>query len=714
MAKPRNKSSVAFSSASVPSDLEAARARAAVLREEIERANEAYYKSGAPIMSDAEWDARFDELLALEAAHPSLATPDSPTQRVGPKEAVATDFRPVAHAQPMLSLGKAQTPEEVREWDARIRRHLGLDAAAPIRMTAEPKIDGLSIELVYEEGALAVASTRGDGQTGEDVTPNVKTIRGIPHALRRGEGGAPRVLDVRGEVFLPIAAFQELNRRLEAAGEEPFSNPRNSAAGSLRQKDPAVTAGRPLEFKAHGVGRVEGEGAPRNHSEALALLRRLGLPVAPTKAVESVEEAIAYYDGLLARRDSEPYEMDGVVVKVDDLRLQEELGWVSRSPRWAVAYKFPPAQKTTRILRVDWSVGRTGALTPFATVEPVILSGARVQHISLFNIDEVERKDIRVGDDALVERGGDVIPHLVQVYPERRAGREDEVRKVELPGTCPACGAAVERAEGEAVAYCTGARCPVQVVQRICHFAGRGAMDIEGLGEKTVALLVEKRLLGDGEGVPDVADVFFLEPKRAELVALERMGEKSVENLLAGIRAAKDRPLARLLHGLGIRHVGETVAQTLARAFGSIDALAAASEERLTEVHGIGPVVAKSVHTFFANEASKGLVEKLRRAGVRLADEAVAEGPKPLAGLTMVVTGTLSKWSREGIEEHLASLGAKVTGSVSKKTDYVVAGADAGSKLAKAKELGRPVLDEEGLLRLIAERSAVAGAEAQP
>jgi DNA ligase (NAD+) len=680
---------------------EEARERIDRLRRDIERANYAYYVLDAPVMSDAEYDALFDELTRLEEQFPELRTPDSPTQRVGAAQ-VSTDFRPVKHAVPMLSLGKANEESEVREWDARIRRMLGLDEKAKIALHLEPKFDGLSIELCYRDGRLEVGSTRGDGFTGEDVTPNLRTLKHIPARL---PAGAPRVLDVRGEVYFPIEAFQQLNRRLEEEGRPPFANPRNAAAGSLRQKDPTVTASRPLEFFAHGIGLVEGRTLKR-HSEAMALLRELGIRVPDRVAlVDSLEGVAAYYRALLADRERLPYEMDGIVIKVDDFSLQRELGAVSRSPRWALAWKFPPQQKTTRILRIMASVGRTGAVTPFAELEPVILSGARVKLATLHNEDEIRRKDIREGDWALVERAGDVIPAVIQVFPDRRP--PGGLPEWHMPARCPVCGARIERAAGEAVAYCTGADCPAQLVQRIFHFGSRGAMDIEGLGEKTIEQLIEARG-PDGERlVRDVGDLY--DPARVNretLVGLERMGEKSAENLLAAIERSKDRPLARLIYGLGIRHVGETVAERLAGGVSSLAELASLSEERLQEIDGIGPVVAASVATFFAQDATKRLVEKLQRFGLKLEGEPRPEGPRPLAGKTFVLTGTLAGMTREEARALLVSLGAKVASSVSKKTDYVVAGEDPGSKLEKARELGRPVLDEAGLRELIARLKA--------
>jgi DNA ligase (NAD+) len=668
-------------------DIDAARTRIEQLRLEIERANHAYYVGHAPIMSDQEWDARFDELQQLEAEFPSLVTPDSPTQRVAALQPVSTDFLPVQHSLPMLSLAKANTEGELREWDGRVRRLLGISAATTLEYTCEPKYDGLSVELVYRNGRLEIGSTRGNGIIGEDVTPNVRMLSSVPGQL---DSHAPPLVEVRGEVYMPIEPFQQLNKRLEREGKPLFANPRNAAAGSLRQKDPEVTRSRPLAFLAHGVGRVPGLQF-RRHSQSLDTLRRLGLPATDCSVVGSLDEIVTFYQGLLARRDQLPYEMDGIVIKVDEFRLQEELGWVSRSPRWALAWKFPPVQRRTRILRIMPSVGRTGAITPFAELEPVILSGARVKLASLFNLDEIRRKDIREGDIALVQRGGEVIPNVVRVFPEERPLQG--LPEWQMPEQCPACGAKIERPAGEAVAYCTGARCPVQLVQRLFHFASRGAMDIAGLGERTVLQLTEAGL------VRDAGDLFSL--ARSQLVALDRMGPKSVDNLLAAIVRAKDRPLKRLIYGLGIRHVGETVAQTLARAFPKLDELAAAAEEQLRDVPGIGPVVAKSVATFFHNSDIQTVIEKLRCAGVRLQDESRHDGPRPLTGKTIVLTGTFDDFSREQLKHLLSDLGAKVASSVSSKTDYVIAGREPGTKLDKARELGRPVLDEAGLKGLL-------------
>ncbi|GIW72972.1 MAG: DNA ligase [Planctomycetota bacterium] len=671
-------------------DREAAARRAAELRRQIAEHDRRYYLEDAPVISDAEYDALFDELLALERTYPELVTPDSPTQRVGPPE-LTTDFAPVRHAVPMLSLAKANERSEVREWMARMRRQLGLAEDVPIRLVCEPKYDGLSVELTYEQGRFVLGSTRGNGLVGEDVTENLRTIPSIPARLRGR--GVPALADVRGEVYMPVAAFEALNRTLSEAGERTFANPRNAAAGSLRQKDPRVTASRPLAFVAHGIGRWEGGAAQHCHSRTLATLERLGFPVSDRRLVtEDLEEVERYYEELLAAREHAPYEMDGVVIKVDDYALQRELGEVSRSPRWAIAWKFPPVERTTRLLDIQVSVGRTGALTPFAILEPVVLSGARVSRATLHNEDEIRRKDIRIGDVVVVRRAGEVIPQVVAPVIERRTGRE---RPFVMPARCPVCGAPVERAEGEAVAYCTGARCPAQLVQRLTHFASRNAMDIDGLGEKLAQQLVERGL------VSDVGDLYAL--REEQLLGLDRMAQKSAGNLLAAIERSRDRPLARLLYGLGIRHVGETVARALARAFPSIERLRAASEQEIAAVPGIGPVVARSVYTFFHTPDTALVLDKLARAGVRLADPVEQERARPLEGKTVVVTGRLEGWSRTEIEELLERLGARVASSVSKRTDLVIAGADPGSKLERARQLGRPVIDEAGLRQLLAQ-----------
>lgn len=664
-------------------------ARIGQLRVELERANQAYYVGKSPIMADAEWDALFDELTELERQHPELVIPTSPTQRVGSMDAVSTDFQPVQHSLPMMSLAKANSEEEFQDWDGRVRKILEFDRQSPLTYACEPKYDGLSIELVYRNGELVTASTRGDGFVGEDVTANVRTIQSVPSRLSGAE--FPPLLEVRGEIYMPIEAFRDLNKRLEAEDKTLFANPRNAAAGSLRQKDATITRSRRLQFVAYGLGLTDGMSI-RRHSEALDTIRQYGLPVTNVRLAPTLQDVANFYNDLLKNRDAQPYEMDGMVIKVDELRLQDILGAVSRSPRWAIAWKYPPIQRRTKILRIIPSVGRTGAITPFASLEPVILSGARVKQASLFNIDEIRRKDIREGDIALVQRGGEVIPNVVRVYPEERP--PEGLPEWHLPEVCPACGAAIERTEGEAVAYCTGARCPVQLVQRLFHFGGRGAMDISGLGEKINLQLTEAGF------VQDVGDLFTL--TREQLLSLERMGPKSADKLLAAIQAAKDRPVAKLIYGLGIRHVGETVAVVLAKAFPKLEDLVVADEATLLRVHNIGPIVAKSVVKFFHNPDIRVVIEKLRAAGVRLEDVAVETGPQPLIGKTFVLTGSFVGYSRQGLKTLLEQMGAKVASSVSKSTDYVVAGADPGTKLAKATELGRPILNEEQFDELLA------------
>jgi len=670
-------------------DIDRIRERAGHLRERIEEANEAYYIGKQPILSDAEYDALYDELVEIEREHPELLAADSPTQRVGPRAAISTEFSPVEHSMPMLSLDKANSGEEVREWDVRVRRVMALPPEAPLAYSCEPKYDGLSVELVYRSGKLSVGSTRGDGYVGEDITPNIRTLKGVPQRLQGN--GAPPLLEVRGEVYMPIGEFQKLVEKLRAEGRGVPANPRNFAAGSLRQKDPEATRSRPLEFLAHGVGKHDGLEL-RSHSQALEALRGLGIPATGSRVMTSLDEVFAYFEDISSKRDALPYELDGVVIKVDDFRLQDELGIVSRHPRWAIAWKFPPVQRRTRILRIMPSVGRTGAVTPFAELEPVILSGATVKLASLFNMDEIRRKDIREGDIALVQRGGEVIPNVIKVYPEERP--PEGLPEWNMPERCPVCGAAIERPEGEAMAYCTGASCPAQLVQRIFHFGGRGGLDIVGLGEKTIQQMVDSGLLRDA------GDIFSLTQEK--LLELERMGEKSADNLVAAIEAAKERPLARLINALGIRHVGETVARTLARAYPKLESLAAATEEDLLGVSGIGPVVAKSVATYFLNPDARVLMDKLKAGGVRVEDESKGSGARPLAGKTFVLTGTFEKWSREALKELLEELGARVSSSVSKKTDWVVAGANAGTKLDRARELERPVIDEAELERILA------------
>jgi DNA ligase (NAD+) len=651
------------------------------LRREIAEHDHRYYVLDAPVVSDAEYDELFRRLEALERAHPELASPESPTQRVG--AAPLAKFDVVRHRHPMLSLANVTSPEEMEDFDARIRRFLGLERIAYV---AEPKLDGVAVELVYERGAFVTGSTRGDGTVGEDVTANLRTVRTVPLRLRGAR--VPARLDVRGEVFLPIAAFRRLNREREEAGLPAFANPRNAAAGSLKQLDPSVTAARPLEVVSHGAGEPR-ELPAKTYADLLRLLADLGLrPVPRSRTCQSLEEVFAAFAELEAERDTLPYEIDGVVVKVNDLALQARLGQISRSPRWAVAFKFRPRQATTRINAIVPSVGRTGVLTPVAELEPVAVGGVTVRNASLHNMDEVERKDVRVGDAVVLERAGDVIPYVVKVVTEKRTGREKRFR---MPRACPVCGAEVVRAEGEAAYRCIGAACPAKLKQSLRFFAARGAMDIEGLGEKLVDQLVERGL------VHDVADLYGLD--EATLAGLERMGAKSAANVRAQLERSKQTTLPRLLVALGIRQVGEATAKALAEHFGTLERLIDADAAALTEVRDVGPEVAASIARFFAEPRNRELVRRLRAAGVRPAPVARPHGP--LAGKKLVLTGGLSSMTRPEAQRRIEALGGRVVSSVSKETDLVVVGTDAGSKLKRAKALGVKTIDEEAFLRLV-------------
>jgi DNA ligase (NAD+) len=654
------------------------------LRREIAHHDHRYHVLDAPEISDAEYDELFRRLEALERAHPALVTPDSPTQRVG--AAPLAQFGTVRHRHQMLSLQNATTREEVAEFDARVRKFLGADR---IVYAGEPKIDGVAVELVYEHGALAVGSTRGDGVVGEDVTANVRTIRSVPLRLRADVRPIPARLEVRGEVYLPLAAFRHLNREREEQGQPVFANPRNSAAGSLKQLDPRVTAARPLDFACHGVGAPEGLQHLGSHAELLAAFADWGLkPVPRTRVFEALDGLFAYYDEVAAVRDDLPFEIDGVVVKVNDWRLQHRLGQISRSPRWAIAWKFKPRQAETRVLDIFPSVGRTGVLTPAAELEPVSVGGVTVRNASLHNMDEVERKDVRIGDRVVVERAGDVIPYVVRVLGERRTGHE---RKFHMPAHCPVCGADVVRTEGEVAYRCIGRSCPAQLKQSLQFFAARSAMDIEGLGEKLVGQLVDKGLVRDLAGVYDLDE--------ATLVGLERMGKKSAANLRTQIERSKRVPLSRFLVALGIRQVGEATAKALAEHFRTLDAVAHATEERLQEVRDVGPEVARSIRRFFDEPQNQALLERLHAAGVR--PEPVERREGPLSGKKVVLTGGLASMTRPEAQRRIEALGGRVVSSVSKETDLVVVGTDAGSKLKKAQQLGIPTLDEDAFRRLV-------------
>lgn len=655
------------------------------LKHEINEHNYRYYVLDDPIVSDAEYDRLLAELQALENKHPELISPDSPTQRVG--AAPAAGFESVSHDVPMLSLGNAFSREEVEEFDRRIRERLDLET---ITYSAEPKLDGVAIALRYENGELVLGATRGDGRSGEDVTSNVRTIRAIPLRLRGGQ--VPAVLEVRGEIVMTRSGFQRLNQRLADAGEKTFVNPRNAASGSLRQLDPALTAQRPLHFFCYGA--ATGEGLPERHSEILEALRDMGLPVsAEVATVEGVSGLLDYYALIGQLRDTLDYDIDGVVYKVDDLDQQREMGFVSRAPRWALAHKFPAQEEITCLLDIEVQVGRTGALTPVARLEPVFVGGVTVTNATLHNADEIRRKDVRPGDYVVVRRAGDVIPEVVRSIPERR---EPDLPAWQMPESCPDCGSAVEQVEGEAVARCTGGLvCPAQRRRALEHFASRTAMDIEGLGSKLVGQLVEQDL------VHSPADLYRLD--QAALAGLERMGEKSAAKLADALEKSKSVSLGRLLFALGIREVGEVTANNLARHFGSLERLAEADVELLEAVPDVGPIMARHVHAFFEEPHNREVIEQLLAQGVRYKVEQVVENRSelPLAGKTYVLTGGLESMTRSEARAALEALGAKVTSSVSKNTSGVIAGSDPGSKLARAEVLGVEVVDEEGLKGLL-------------
>jgi DNA ligase (NAD+) len=666
-------------------------ARAAELRALIEHHNYRYYVLDDPEVADIEYDRLFRELQELEAEYPRLCAEDSPTQRVG-GEPVAR-FGTVQHLMPMLSLDNAFSIEELVAFDRRARERLKTED--PLDYSAETKLDGMAISLIYEKGRLVRGATRGDGQTGEDVSHNVRTIDSIPLRLRGTRH--PSVLEVRGEVYMPKAGFAALNARLARDGAKTFVNPRNAAAGTLRQLDPKITVTRPLEFFAYGVGYFEDGALPDRHSETLESLKAWGIRISPlSKVVRGVEGCREYYEQIGRQRDSLAYEIDGVVLKVDRVELQQALGFVSRAPRWAIAFKFPAQEVMTIVHGVDFQVGRTGALTPVARLEPVFVGGVTVSNATLHNLDEIERKDVRIGDTVIVRRAGDVIPEIVKVVHERRTGQAPPVR---LPDKCPVCGSDVVRPEGQAVARCSGGLfCAAQRKEKLRHFASRRAMDIEGLGAKIVEQLVEKGV--EGLEVRTPADIYRLTPDM--LANLERMGEKSAEKLVAAIERSKSTTFARFLFALGIPEVGEATAANLARHFAQLETLAVAEQDELEAVPDIGPVVAQHVREFFHQPENLAVISALRDHGVTWPAEKPAPADVlPLRGKTFVLTGTLSSMTREQAKERIQRAGGKVTGSVSAKTDYLVAGTDPGSKLTKAEQLGVTVLDEEGLARTL-------------
>ncbi len=657
-------------------------ARAQALRAQIDDANYRYHVLDAPEIADVAYDALLRELIELEEAHPELRTADSPTQRVGAVQ--AGKFAAYEHIRPMLSLANAFDEEELRAFDERVRKLAG---ERDVAYVVELKIDGLSASLRYDDGRLSAAGTRGNGSVGDDVTANVRTVRSVPLRLRT-EGEPPAHIDVRGEVYMRKSDFARLNARRLAEGREPFANPRNTAAGGLRQVDPQATAERSLSFFAYAVGAFEGATPPQSQWELLERLRALGFATNPhAQRCATIDEVIACTARFDRERDALDYDIDGLVVKVDDLALQEQLGAVGKDPRWAIAYKFRAREATTRLLDIRVNVGRTGTLNPYAVLEPVQIGGVTVQMATLHNEEHIERKDIRIGDLVLVVRAGDVIPKVVGPI---LAGRAADALPYRLPTVCPSCDEPVERLAGEVMARCVNWTCPAQRVERIRHFCTRGAMDIEGIGDTLAAQLVESEL------VRDVADIYALD--RDRLATLPRLGEKTIGNLLAAIAASRARGLARVLYGLGIRFVGATNAAILAGDFGTVDALATASLEDLLRSDGIGEEIAKSVVAFFANRANTEVVARLRTAGVELTAPLRPREPVgPLAGKTIVLTGTLPTLTRDEAAELVTAAGGKVSSAVSKKTAYVVAGEEAGSKLAKAESLGIPVVDEAWL-----------------
>ena len=660
----------------------AAEARARELRREIERHNRLYYVLDAPEISDAAFDELFRELEALEAAHPGLATPDSPTQRVG--AAPSESFAEVTHRVPMLSLANAFADEDVAGFDRRCREGLGVEA---VEYSCEPKFDGLAVSLAYEHGHLVRGATRGDGSSGEDVTANLRTIRAIPLVL---EGAAPALLEVRGEVLMLRRDFESLNRRQAEAGEKTFVNPRNAAAGSLRQLDPRLTAQRRLSFYAYGLGAADGFESPPTHAALLARLADLGFPVAKDRRVVTGGKGLLdFYSEIGERRAQLPFDIDGVVYKVNRVADQEKLGFVSRAPRWAVAHKFPAEEATTELLDIEVQVGRTGAITPVARLAPVFVGGTTVSNATLHNEDEIRRKEVWRRDTVIVRRAGDVIPEVARVA---RPGPREEADRFAMPVACPECGSAIVKLEGEAIARCSGGLvCPAQRKAALLHFASRRAMDIEGLGDKLVDQLVDSGL------VRTPADLYTL--GIAKLAALERMAEKSAANVVAAIERSKSTTLARFVFALGIRHVGEVTARDLAAHFGTLDALMAADAAQLQEAPDVGPVVAESVAGFFAEAHNREGIEMLRAAGVRWAEgEPRRAAAGAFAGKIVVLTGTMAAMTRDEAKERIEAEGGKVTGSVSKRTDFVVAGEEAGSKLDKARELGIEVLDEAAFL----------------
>jgi DNA ligase (NAD+) len=660
--------------------------RIQTLRETINHHNYRYYVLDDPEVSDAEYDRLFDELLALEEKFPELVTPDSPTRRVG--AAPLEEFKTVKHGLPMLSLNKATSDAEFLDFHRRVLE-LTQETESRIRYAVEPKFDGLAVELVYVNGILTLGATRGDGVVGEDITLNVRTIKNIP--LRLIGKPNPDLIEVRGEVMMNKKDFASLNNKREAAGEPLFANPRNAAAGSVRQLDPKITNTRPLSMLAYGSGRIEGK-TLTNHWDTLHYMKALGFKTSQhVELCENTDQVRWYYEKILDLRDELPYEIDGVVVKVNDFSFQEKMGELSRSPRWAIAWKFPAQQEHTTVRDIIISVGRTGALTPVALLEPVRVGGVEVSRASLHNEDEVKKKDVRIGDIVVIQRAGDVIPEVVKVVDSTKTGRE---REFTMPDICPVCGSRVERPEGEAIHRCTGIACPAQIKENLAHFVSKGAMNMDGLGRKILDQMVDREI------IHDQADLYFL--KKEDLMKMDKMGDKLAENLLEAIDGSRNPALANLIYALGIRNVGQHLAVVLARHFKSIDNLAGQSVEDMTQVHEVGPIVAQSIYNFFRNPKNLSVLEKLKKGGVAFPVEAAeALEETPFAGRTFVLTGALDAFTRDEARKIIEDLGGRVTSSVSKKTDFVLVGKDPGSKYDKARTLGVTTLNEGDFIEML-------------